>query len=62
MSGRFEADGVNLRDNYLGLMRAIREKLKEGCEVTQLMGMVDEPKLRSSAPWSTERHFKAISL
>ncbi|CAJ1359207.1 unnamed protein product [Effrenium voratum] len=46
---RFEEDGVNLRDNYLGLMRAIREQLRNGCKAIGLLGVVDEPKLRSSA-------------
>eukprot|EP00913_Durusdinium_trenchii_P003237 g2993.t2 len=45
---RFEADGVSLRQNYLGLMKAILDQLKKGRQVTQLMGVVDEPKLRSS--------------
>lgn len=45
---RFEADGVNLRDNYLGLMRAIVEQLQKGRKVVQLLGGIDEPKLRSS--------------
>ena len=46
---RFEADGVNLRNNYLGLMEAILDQLKKGRKASQLMGVIDEPKLRSSA-------------
>eukprot|EP00440_Ansanella_granifera_P000094 gb/GFBE01000102.1/.p1 GENE.gb/GFBE01000102.1/~~gb/GFBE01000102.1/.p1 ORF type:complete len:290 (+),score=66.88 gb/GFBE01000102.1/:1-870(+) len=46
---RFEADGVNLRENYLGIMQAIKDQLAKGVKVRQLIGVIDEPKLRSSA-------------
>lgn len=45
----FEADGVSLRNNYLGIMTAVRDKLSAGIRVSSLVGPIDEPKLRSSA-------------
>ncbi|CAK9038766.1 unnamed protein product [Durusdinium trenchii] len=44
----FEADGVNLRENYLKIMTAVRDQLKAGRAVASLMGTFDAPKLTSS--------------
>lgn len=45
----FEADGVNLRSNYLEIMSAVRDQLRAGKQAIALMGSLDAPKLRSSA-------------
>mmetsp|Transcript_65690 Transcript_65690/g.108999 ORF Transcript_65690/g.108999 Transcript_65690/m.108999 type:complete len:406 (-) Transcript_65690:86-1303(-) len=45
----YEADGINLRSNYLEIMCAVREQLLTGKKAVSLMGSLDEPKLRSSA-------------
>jgi len=45
----FEADGVNLRTNYLEIMSAVRDQLQTGRKASSLMGAFDAPKLRSSA-------------
>jgi len=45
----FEADGVNLRSNYLSIMGAVRDQLQAGRRAMKLLGPVDEPKLRTSA-------------
>jgi len=45
----FEADGVDLRRNYLEIMEAIRDQLRSGKQAAGLLGHLDEPKLRSSA-------------
>merc|ERR1712232_554687 len=52
----FEADGVNLRNNYLAIMQAVVEHLKAGKSARALFGHLDDPKLRSSA-----RLFERIS-
>lgn len=44
----FEADGVSLRSNYLEIMSAVRDQLRNGKQAIALMGSLDEPKLRSS--------------
>merc|ERR1712110_1057296 len=44
----FEADGVNLRRNYLDIMNATRDQLATGLAAAKLFGPIDEPKLRSS--------------
>jgi len=45
----FEADGVNLRQNYVAIMKAILEQLRAGKTALGLLGEMDEPKLVSSA-------------
>jgi uncharacterized protein (DUF1810 family) len=45
----YEADGVNLRSNYLEIMTAVCDQLRSGRQATALMGSLDAPKLRSSA-------------
>jgi len=45
----FQRDGVNLRDNYLRIMRAVRDQLQSGISALSLLGALDEPKLVSSA-------------
>ncbi|CAJ1403897.1 unnamed protein product [Effrenium voratum] len=44
----FEAEGVNLRQNYLDMMTAVLEQLKAGRTPVALMGSMDAPKLSSS--------------
>lgn len=41
-------DGVDLRANYIAMMRAIAEQLAQGVKPVRLMGVLDDPKLRSS--------------
>ena len=53
---RFRADGVDLRQNYLEIMSAIRDQLRAGNTVRRLMGAADEPKLVSSVAY-----FKTIT-
>lgn len=45
---RFEADGVNLRANYIGIMTAVSEQLEHGVTALDLVGEDDVPKLRAS--------------
>lgn len=45
---RLESDGVNLRNNYVEMMAAVRDQLKTGKAAVSLVGRRDEPKLRSS--------------
>ncbi|CAE7238886.1 unnamed protein product, partial [Symbiodinium sp. KB8] len=44
----YENDGVNLRQNYLAMMTAVRDQLRAGKSVPSLMGQFDAPKLASS--------------
>lgn len=44
----FEADGVNLRSNYLRIMGVVRDQLLTGKTACSLIGHFDEPKLVSS--------------
>lgn len=44
----FEADGVNLRSNYLKIMGVVRDQLQTGKTACSLIGNFDEPKLVSS--------------
>jgi len=53
---KFEADGVNLRNNYIDIITAVRDQLQCGTSAKHLMGPLDEPKLASSV-----RHFHRIS-
>merc|ERR1711941_121718 len=45
---RYEADGVNLRANYVAIITAVAQKLESGTSSSQLVGENDDPKLRSS--------------
>eukprot|EP00931_Biecheleriopsis_adriatica_P111085 TRINITY_DN85427_c0_g1_i1.p1 TRINITY_DN85427_c0_g1~~TRINITY_DN85427_c0_g1_i1.p1 ORF type:complete len:201 (-),score=33.17 TRINITY_DN85427_c0_g1_i1:8-610(-) len=45
---RTEAEGVCLRRNYIEMMTAVAEQLEEGVPPVQLVGSLDDPKLRSS--------------
>ena len=45
---RFVSMGVDLRQNYIDLVRAIAEQLENGIPVKELMGFLDAPKLTSS--------------
>lgn len=44
----FEADGVHLGRNYLEILTAMRDQLRNGVKAIHLVGGLDEPKLRSS--------------
>merc|ERR1711957_629990 len=44
----FEADGVNLRTNYLEVISVVLAQLKAGISARRLFGEIDEPKLSSS--------------
>lgn len=44
----FQADGVDLKSNYLEIMRAVRDQLRAGKHPTSLMGKLSAPKLCSS--------------
>lgn len=44
----FEADGVHLGRNYLEMIVAMRDQLRKGVKPVKLVGVLDEPKLRSS--------------
>eukprot|EP00747_Dinoflagellata_sp_TGD_P206751 gnl/TRDRNA2_/TRDRNA2_80422_c0_seq1.p1 gnl/TRDRNA2_/TRDRNA2_80422_c0~~gnl/TRDRNA2_/TRDRNA2_80422_c0_seq1.p1 ORF type:complete len:389 (+),score=67.57 gnl/TRDRNA2_/TRDRNA2_80422_c0_seq1:139-1167(+) len=52
----FQADGVNLRSNYLTIMIALQEQLAAGKKAVHIIGCLDEPKLRSSV-----RYFERIT-
>lgn len=41
-------DGVNLRENYLAIIKAVGDQLEKGITALSLVGFLDEPKLRSS--------------
>jgi len=45
----FQADGMNLRQNYIEIMGAVRDQLARGISAISLMGIEDVPKLQSSA-------------
>jgi len=45
---KFEDGGVRLRDNYLEMLRAIRDQLRAGRSAIGLLGGKDAPKLASS--------------
>lgn len=45
---RFSAEGVDLRANYVAMMTAVAEQLESGRTAEELVGFMDEPKLRSS--------------
>jgi uncharacterized protein (DUF1810 family) len=47
----FDADGVNLRQNYLQICIATRDKLKDGHTAKSIFGFIDEPKLKSSVAY-----------
>lgn len=44
----FEAEGVHLGRNYLDILKAVRDQLQSGVKAVSLVGILDEPKLRSS--------------
>merc|ERR1712050_610492 len=44
---RFEADGINLRAHYLKMMTAVAEQVEGGVPPLDLVGGLDDPKLRS---------------
>lgn len=44
----FVADGVDLRKNYVSILEAVLARLRSGQKASNLLGEVDEPKLRSS--------------
>merc|ERR1712176_1595830 len=44
----FEADGINLRHHYLTMMTAVAEQVEGGIPPVELVGILDDPKLRSS--------------
>eukprot|EP00928_Gymnodinium_smaydae_P082266 TRINITY_DN65648_c0_g1_i1.p1 TRINITY_DN65648_c0_g1~~TRINITY_DN65648_c0_g1_i1.p1 ORF type:complete len:196 (+),score=47.87 TRINITY_DN65648_c0_g1_i1:84-590(+) len=50
----FRSDGVDLRQNYLQIMNAIRQQLEDGKTALQLLGDADVEKLRSSAGFFQE--------
>ena len=41
-------DGVDLRANYLAMLRTVQRQLDRGVSAEELVGWIDEPKLRSS--------------
>lgn len=45
---KFEAEGVILREKYMTMMAAVADQLASNIPPTKLVGMLDEPKLRSS--------------
>merc|ERR1712014_162681 len=45
---KFEDLGVNLRSNYLQMMTAVAEQVEGGLSGEELVGVLDDPKLRSS--------------
>lgn len=45
---RFEADGVNLREMYMTMMTAVTVQLERGIDPIELVGELDDPKLRAS--------------
>lgn len=45
---QFQADGVDLRKNFLELLTAVRDQLRSGRHPTSLMGKLSAPKLVSS--------------
>lgn len=45
----YRKDGIDLRQNYIDILIAIRDQLKAGKSITALMGAADGPKLQSSA-------------
>eukprot|EP00927_Polykrikos_kofoidii_P065829 TRINITY_DN61547_c0_g1_i1.p1 TRINITY_DN61547_c0_g1~~TRINITY_DN61547_c0_g1_i1.p1 ORF type:complete len:163 (+),score=20.24 TRINITY_DN61547_c0_g1_i1:58-546(+) len=47
----FEADGVNLRNNYLEIMNEIASQLQSGISPVMLLGEADVPKLNASAQY-----------
>lgn len=44
----FQDEGVDLRGNYLGIMRAVRDQLRAGKHPMSLLGKLSAPKLCSS--------------
>mmetsp|Transcript_80986 Transcript_80986/g.241324 ORF Transcript_80986/g.241324 Transcript_80986/m.241324 type:complete len:183 (-) Transcript_80986:90-638(-) len=52
----FQSDGVNLRECYLEMMTAVAEQLESGISGVDLVGFLDDPKLRSSL-----RLFESVS-
>lgn len=46
-----KTDGVDLRDNYITIMRAIAGQLDKGITPLDLVGALDVPKLQSSASY-----------
>jgi uncharacterized protein (DUF1810 family) len=46
---RYEASGINLRDNYITILQAVVEQLEHrGKSLVRLLGPLDDPKFRSS--------------
>lgn len=45
---KYEKDGVNLRQNYVDIMKATLEQLEKGVKLRDLLGFLDDPKARSS--------------
>ena len=43
-----------LRDNYFDMMQAVAEKLEDGMSLSELVGPVDSPKVRSSVEYFTK--------
>ena len=41
-------NGVNLRQNYIDIIKAVGDQLERGVKPVSLVGFLDEPKLRSS--------------
>lgn len=46
---KFRQNGVDLRQNYIEILSAVRDQLKAGKSTTSLLGAADGPKLQSSA-------------
>jgi len=47
----FAYDGVNLRDNYLGILREIRDAVRRGVAFQYLLGYADAAKAKSSVEY-----------
>lgn len=43
-----QGNGVDLKQNYLTMMKAVSTQLEAGKSSVELVGMLDDPKLRSS--------------
>jgi len=45
---KFKCDGVDLRQNYIDITLAIGDQLEQGVSFRRLLGVLDDPKARSS--------------